>query len=539
MRWSVLVIAVAVVACGPSRPTLLETPLPDLARQAPSVRAQIERRHASVVAAVQNRHASRAALAVTFGEYGMLLQAAEYFDAAKPAYLNAQALAPQDPRWPYYLALVYRAQGDTVHAAASLRRVLELRPDDVPSLVWLGRTYLDQGDASKAEPLFSHARMLAPQSVAVLAGLGQVALARRDYPQAIALLERALSINPGLASLHSPLAQAYRGVGDTQKAEAHLAQWKNTEVPLADPLRDQLDTILDSGLSYELRGVQALETHKFDEAEQLFRKGLAVTPAADQLARSLHHKLGTALYLKGDVPGAQAQFDAVTRMVGPDVRDEPAAQAAYSLGVMFASSGRDDDAIAQLRSAVTHDPTYVEAMVALGDVLAHKKDNAGALRAYGDAVRVDPRRTDARLAYTFSLVRLHRWADVRSWLAESVRVEPDHPELANALARVYAAAPDDRVRDGRKAFEITQGLLKTLPRTTALGETMAMVMAELGNFGEAVNIQRDIMDAAARAGRDTDVRRMRANLQLYTHDRACRTPWTNEEMAESRTHETR
>jgi predicted Zn-dependent protease len=226
-------------------------------------------------------------------------------------------------------------------------------------------------------------------------------------------------------------------------------------------------------------------------------------------------------------------------MVGPDVRDQPAALAEYSLGVMLGSAGRADDAIVHLRNAVKHDPTYVEAMVALGDVLRHKGDDAAALQPYADAVRVDPRRTDARLAYTFALVRLHRWADVRNWLTESVRAQPERPELANALARVYAAAPDNRVRDGRKAFEITQTLLNAQPRTTALGETMAMVTAELGNFMEAVNIQRDIIDAATRAGHEADVRRMRANLQLYEHGRPCRTPWTDEEMTESQTNETR
>ena len=528
-----LVAVLLLSACSTSRRQLLETPLPDLSKQDASVRSQIEGRHASLAAVVANSRSSDAQLASAFGEYGMLLQAAEYFDAAKPAYLNAQTLAPQDPRWPYYLALLDRATGDTAGATAALNRVLARRPDDVPALVWLGRTYLDQGDAAQAAPLFEHARMLAPKNVAVLAGLGQVALARRDYRQAVALLEDALTINPGAASLHSPLAQAYRGVGDTQKAEAHLALWKNTEVPLDDPLRQQLDVILESGLSYELRGVRAMEQRNYAEAEGLFRKGISLAPPHTQLGRSLRHKLGTVLYLKGDAGAAREQFEAVSGDVGGDERDEMAAKADYSLGVMSGSSGRHADAVAHLRAAVTHDPTYVEAFVALGDELRHAGENAAALQPYADAVRIDSRRADARLGYAFALAGLRRYAAARDWLLESTRAQPDRPELAIALARLYAAAPDDHVRNGTEAFTITQNLLTTQPRTTTLGETMAMTLAELGNFKEAVDIQRDIMDAAQRAGRDADARRMAANLQLYEHARPCRTPWTEDEMRES------
>src|SRR5678809_277078 len=107
------------------------------------------------------------------------------------------------------------------------------RPNDVPTLIWLGRGYLDQGEAEKAEPLFERARQLAPMAPSVLVGLGQAALARRDFARAASTLEEALKIDPGLQSVHSPLAMAYRGLGETAKAEEHLRLWKNTEVPVS------------------------------------------------------------------------------------------------------------------------------------------------------------------------------------------------------------------------------------------------------------------------------------------------------------------
>ncbi len=96
-----------------------------------------------------------AELATAFGQYGMVLQASEYFDVAEPCYLNAQKLAPEDVRWPYYLANLYKSRGETDKAEASFKRALELQPDDLATLVWLGRLNLDQGKIDAAEPLFA------------------------------------------------------------------------------------------------------------------------------------------------------------------------------------------------------------------------------------------------------------------------------------------------------------------------------------------------------------------------------------------------
>src|SRR6185369_1324086 len=143
--------------------------------------------------------------------------------------------------------------GETAKAEAAFARALELRPDDVAALVWLGRMYLDAGQPERAEPLFTRARAQAPRAVAAMAGLGQVALARRDYQTAVNQFEEALAVDPGVQSIHSPLAAAYRGLGRLDQAEAHLKKWRNTDLLVPDPLKMELDVLLQSGLSYELR----------------------------------------------------------------------------------------------------------------------------------------------------------------------------------------------------------------------------------------------------------------------------------------------
>ena len=427
---------------------MLDVTLPDLSRMDATVQEQVRQRYQSMLETIKRPDATNDERGRAYGGVGMLLHAGEYYAAAKPAYLNAQVLMPQEPRWPYFLAHLYKSQGDTASAMAAFSRVLEISPNDVPTLIWLGRGYLDQGQAEKAEPLFERARQLAPQTPAVLVGLGQAALARREYARAVSTLEEALTLNPSLQSVHSPLAQAYRGLGDMAKAEEHIKLWKNTEVLVPDPFRQELDLALESGLSYELRGVRALEQRDFPAAEGFFKKGVAITPGSTGLGRSLRHKLATALYMQGDVRGAMTWFEETIKMAPPSGIDETAAKAHYSLGVLMASSGRGQEAISHLSAAVRFSPNYVEAYQALADALRRSGKAEQSLTQYNEALRVNPKSADARFGYGMALVRLGRYREARDWFDDASRINPDRLEFPYALARVLAAAPDDRVRDG-------------------------------------------------------------------------------------------
>jgi len=513
---------------GPPPPKMLDVTLPDLSRMDPSVQGQVRQGYESMQATINKPGATIEERGRAYGNVGMLLHAGEYFDAAEPAYLNAQALMPQEPRWPYFLAHLYKSQGDTAKSIAFLNRVLELSPNDVATLIWLGRGYLDQGEADKAAPMFERARQLAPNVPAVLVGVGQTALAQRDYTRAAAALEKALEIDPSLQSVHSPLAMAYRGLGETAKAEEQLKLWKNTEVLVPDPMRRELDLALESGLSYELRGVRALEARDFPAAAGFFQKGVAITPGSSALGRSLRHKLGTALFMSGDVGGAVKWFEETIRLAPPDGIDETAGKAHYSLGVLMASAGRGQDAIRHLSAAVRFSPNYVEAHQALGDALRRGGRVEQSLNQYGEALRISPKSADARFGYGMALVRLGRYREARDWFDEGARLHPDRQEFPFALARLLAAAPDDSVRDGQRAQAIVEQLART-SKTIDLGETMAMALAERGQFAGAIAVQREVMEAATRSGLHAVTRRMAANLERYQRGQPCRMPWTNDD----------
>jgi len=517
-------------ATAPAR-QIREITLPDLSRMDATVQNQIRERYTNALEA-RKRGAGDSDLSAAYGQYGMVLHAAEYFEAAEPAYLNAQDLSPGDLRWPYYLGHLYKSEGQTAKAIQSFTRSLELGPNEIATLIWLGRLYLEQGQPDMAQPLFERAAALPPKNVAALAGLGQTALAKRDYQRAVNILEDALAFQPSALSVHSPLAMAYRGLGDTEKAEAHLKQWRNTEVLVPDHLRIDLDLSLESGLSYELRGVRALESQDWNAAEGFFRKGVAITTGSTALGRSLRHKLGTALFLKGDVKGALERFEEVARLAPPQGLDESSAKAFYSLGVVMASSGRTKEAIERFSSSVHYNPSYAEAWMGLADAQRRGGRIEESLKSYGEVVRINPRSAEARFGYAMALVRLHRYREARDWLEEARRLQPEQPDLAIAVARILAASPDATVRDGTRAMSIVEELFKG-PKTTTLGETLAMSLAEVGQYEEAAKIQRGVLDAAKRAGMQASARQMAANLRLYEQRMPCRTPWADDDPIHS------
>ena len=205
------------------------------------------------------------------------------------------------------------------------------------------------------------------------------------------------------------------------------------------------------------------------------------------------------------------------------------AKAHYSLGVIEQGRGRSEQARERFAAAVRADPGYVEARVALAAAMRRSGRALESLEQYRQLLELDPRVADAAFGYAMTLVSLGRYQEARDRLVDGAAAYPAHSGFPHALARVLAAAPEARVRDGHKAMTLLKPLLER-EQTLDLGETMAMALAELGQFDEASAFQRDVIAAAERSGRAELARRMTANLQRYESRQACRTPWREGEL---------
>ena len=534
----VLAAAIAAAACGrdagaPARePAATDAgaaaragvpPLPDLGRLAPTLQDRLRRQH-EAVRQLHRDGAAAAPLAEAYGEMGRLLVAAEFVEAAAPHFGRARELATGDFRWPYYLGHVARLTQQPSEAAALFEQALALRGDYLPALFWLGTVHLVAGRAGDAAVPLARAVEVDPRSAAAWFARGRAALASGDPASAIRYLRRATE----LADEDAPAAErasaigyqlglAYRAAGDESRAEPLLRRPAAADVVAPeDPLLDTLAQLLEGGSAfYAVRGLRAMEQRDWAAAVADLRTAGELSP--DDGAVQLN--LATASFLYGDRAAARRAAEAAVRL------DPGLPKAHYVLGLILEDGADDRGAIARFTEAVRLDPEYAEAHASLADALRRSGRVDASLGHYERVLQVNPAASPARFGYAMALVRLGRYREARDWLQHAASLHPDQPGFSHALARVLAAAPDDAIRNGREALRLTDALLRT-HQSAALSETMAMTLAELGRYEEAIRWQETAIEAAVGAGARDAVLVMQDNLARYRRGEPCRMPWS-------------
>jgi tetratricopeptide (TPR) repeat protein len=204
----------------------------------------------------------------------------------------------------------------------------------------------------------------------------------------------------------------------------------------------------------------------------------------------------------------------------------------YALGVVHEEAGEHQQAIGSFTAALASEPLNADARLGLADALRRSGQHRRSLSEYERLLKMDSGAVRARFGYAAALVRLNRYREAGAWLTEAMALNPNELAFARAAARVLAAAPDSRVRDGGRAMAIARALQSRQPATIELAEIMAMAAAETGQYGDAVRWQRQALDAAAGSGRRELIERLAGNLKLYELGRPCRMPWAAAEPIE-------
>jgi len=341
----------------PPKPSLVAVHFPDLSQLESDVRNQIASQQTSLAAAVKDPDSK---LSEAYGAMGEVYHAYSLTAPARECYLNANRLAPQDFRWIYLLAKLDQLEGRVDDAIRRFREVVALRPQLVAAQVNLGNIYLELNHLDDAEQNFLAALNIEKQNPAAHYGLGQVALSRRRYADAVTHFENALAVAPAANRIHYALAMAYRGLQNQEKAKSHLAQQGLVGVRVADPLMDRLTELVQSARVYLIRGKQALEAKRYEEAAAEFRKAIAATPESVPA----HVNLGATLTQLGDLKGAAKEFEK-TLLIDPNNTN-----AHYNLAVLLANENNHERAIVHLKAVTKINPDDLGARLLLVQQLA-------------------------------------------------------------------------------------------------------------------------------------------------------------------------
>jgi tetratricopeptide (TPR) repeat protein len=115
---------------------------------------------------------------------------------------------------------------DPLAAMEAYRKVLELRPDSVETLINLGRLYAESSAIEAAARCFERALELDPGDATAYYNLGVVAQDAGDDRRAVSLYQKALAIDPRLAEAHYNLATIYDRTGDPRAAIRHINEYR-------------------------------------------------------------------------------------------------------------------------------------------------------------------------------------------------------------------------------------------------------------------------------------------------------------------------
>ncbi len=504
---------------GPELPTL--PALPDLEAVDAAVRRQLRERHDFVVRLQAKPGTSAEGLAWGFGQLGKAYHAFMDVERARSCYASARSLDSVEFRWPYYLGHLERTEGRFEASSAFFEEALTLRGDDVPTLVWLAENELDQQHHDGAGKRFEEVLGLDSQCVMAQVGLARVALERGDFIAAVRLLEPALAAQPEASAIHYSLGLAWRGLGDRDRALSFFDRMPGTNrgrvaVDFDDPLMQEVSDLRESVQHHARRGMRAIRQGRFEAAV----RDLAEAVDADPDRADTRYNLAASLYRLGRRAEARAELDELVERV-PDY-----APGRVLLARLLLAEGDLAAAEDHLQRALESDPDRARGHRVLGDLRLRSGRLDEALASYRRVVELTPDLAAARTGAAVVLIRQGLFAAAASELEASFQALPASRELRFLLARLLAAAPRGELRDGRRALELAAPVLRG-GGTLNDAETVAMVLAELGRFDEAVRWQRAALERLETAGGDGG--RLRRRLALYQRGEPCRDPWSAEE----------
>jgi len=490
---------------------LVELIAPRMERLNPGVEDQVIRVQEHVRRLAADPGTDPRSLGESFSQLARLYHAYGLFEAAVPAYKNAETLLPDEYAWPYYLGRVYLSLAALDRAEEAFRRALRSRPDDAPTRIALARIQRKLRRFDDAAVELQYVLERNPDSAGALLLTAALATDRGNMEEAAKSFERLLQLQPGATALHQPLAKVYRSLGRAEEASALLERAGSVPVKEDDPLMRELKIQESGGQLDLLRGVEAYKRGDFQAAVDAFRRVIAAQPEGVDG----HLNLGSALVRLGQFEAATEQYRVVLEL------DPNNALAYFNLGVIHARREDDAAAIRHYNEALRFDPDYRDPRFNLANLLRRTGRCSEALDHYGKLIQLDPKFAPARISNAICLTQLGRYELAKQDLEQSLAVLPADPSLTQMLVRILAASPEDRLRDGARALELAT-VTVAVERTVTTLEGLAMAQAESGRFDEAVRTQTEALSATGTA--PAIVARLQANLERYRQGRPCRDP---------------
>lgn len=413
--------------------------------------ADMEPAVAAIINAARDEIVKHPRSAKAWGRLGQVLLANEYEDEALPCCVEAERLAPRDPRWPYYQGGILLNRGDREAAVLALERALgRCNEEDEaypPVRCLLAETMLRLGRFEDAATHFRAALVPSPDDARALFDMGLLSVARQNWQMSLDYFLKCQGRKECSQKVSVQLALVYQRLGDDPKAARYreLAERLPKDAEWPDPLVNEYLQWAEKKRSRH-RLAQNLESAgRFSEAASVLQT-LAERYPDDYLPFLM---LGRVLGQLGDATGGKRSLRRAVQLAPDKV------QSHYYLSLVLIRQGEQivqqdnnnsekaktlfEEAATSARQALERMPDYGYAHMALAVALKHLQRREQALASMRAAVRCNPEYSD--LHYLLGeMVMEEDKKEAREHLEEALRMAP-HDSRARVLLDRLKADP--------------------------------------------------------------------------------------------------
>jgi tetratricopeptide (TPR) repeat protein len=397
---------------------------------------------------LQSAHAMQSSGLVR-GRLGMAYDVNGFRNEALATYAQAEALDPNDFRWPYFSALLIAETDEYDLALLALDRALAIDADYPPALLsqgnWLLR--LDRPGAA----IIAFERVLEMDvSPAATFGLARVMIARGEREQAVELLEQLVQ-TVSHPYIYRTLGEVMRDLGQTEQARLALAQGKDA-LPLrwSDERWDQRNTHTRGSASYNL--AQHLSASgRVDEGMLILERIQGHHPEAEC--------------------GHEQEFFLACNLMN-------------SFSIAYDRMGLPGRAIETVQRGLAINSEFIPFHITIANLYRQQHDLERALTHLERAVELNPARGYAHEQRGRVLFGLHRYEDSKVAFETALQYEPE--KRTNLF---YLGLAEVELGNWPQAIDRFERVLQLEPGF-ALGHLfLARSLGEFGRIDEALQAQ--------------------------------------------------
>jgi len=355
----------------------------------------------------------------------------------------------------YFAAKLYVALGSSRKAAKYLKKVLNIKPEELDAMVMLAETYSKQRNYSLAETTYKKIVGLEPSLDNAYRGLGEVYIKTRKWSEAVTSLEKAVQLNLVHKSVYLLIGQAYREQKNYEKAAENFTKY--LELNSNNPQ----NAYLQLGQCY-------LELEQNDKAIPALEEALKLDPQSININYRLaqcYQKVGQYEKAEGiysnlaqiSPDDAKVYFNNIIRMYDEAKMPDKAVNAAkklidldpnnheshYNMGAMLVKQKKYTEAINSFKKSIEIKPDFMYAYANMGYSYSQLKKYSDAVDAFKKLVEIVPDDSNGWFNLGVNYMQQKKWSSAVEPLRKTIELRPDYGLPYYNLGIVYLNLKDN------------------------------------------------------------------------------------------------